>query len=119
MAKMKETGHIKDWQDVEELELSYTDGKVKLYNFGKKKSWRNLPPGLNPCYKAPIIKTMWYWHIVRCREQQKRIEGPNTDQHIYDQSIFNQHSKKFNGERRVFSTNNAGTIEHPYFFNVS
>lgn len=37
MAKMKETGHIKNWQDVEELELSYTDGgKVKLYNFGKQ-----------------------------------------------------------------------------------
>jgi hypothetical protein len=63
-------------------------------------------PDFKLYYKAITIKTAWYWHKNRHKDQR----GPGYESHSYNQLVFDKGAKTYNEEKTASSTKTAGKI---------
>ena len=64
-------------------------------------------------YKAAVIKTVWYRHKDRNKDQWKKIESPEINPCTHGYLSLTKETRIYNGEKTISLTSDAGKTGQP------
>ena len=70
-------------------------------------------PDFRLCYKATVIKTVWYWHKDRNIDQWTKTESLEINPRTMDTLSLTKEARIYNGEKTISFTSGAGKTGQP------